>query len=153
MLTAATRALTPLTEGYFSMPNALLKRAALAAALMLACAPPALAAGGIGPITTAAPATSMVLCATACDLLDFHVTTSVAGYLILVDSASAPGAGALSGRLVGCIYLPSAPGTASYSTAGMPPVRVLTGLVFLFSTTGCRTYTASSSAEMFGRVQ
>ena len=135
------------------MLKALLKRAALAASLLLACAPPALAAGGIAPVTTSAPATSLLLCTTGCDLLDFHATASAVGYLILLDAAAVPATGSLTAKVIGCIYLPQVPGTASYSTAGMPPVRVQSGLVILYSSTGCRTYTASSTAEIFGRVQ
>ena len=135
------------------MIKMLLRRAALAAVLLLTCAPPALAAGGLGPITTSTPASSLVLCTTACDVLDFHATASVVGYLIVLDTPTVPATGPLTGRVIACIYIAQAPGTGSYSTAGMPPTRVLTGLVMLYSTTGCRAYTPTSSADMFGRVQ
>jgi len=93
---------------------------------------------------------SHVLKATAGSLFGFSATSGAsAGYVLLFDAATAPNDGTVTPKL--CYSIPAS------STTGASwidyPLAFNTGIVAVFSTTGCFTKTASATAFFNAQVQ
>jgi hypothetical protein len=104
---------------------------------------------GIAETVSAAAESSHVVCSAACNAYDIYVTTgAAAGFLLWVDATSAPSNGAITPK--GCVSL------AATSSGGPPPSiiprKFTTGLVLLYSTTGCFNLTLSATAFFSARV-
>ncbi len=147
-------------------------RAFLFAALLALCLPvAALAAGAIqsdpaytviqphpsataGVASLAAPsavASSRVLRSTAGLVMGVQVTTgATAGYVLLSDATSASVDGAVTP--LKCYRVPATSSFSALWPAGSE-LRVSTGLVVAFSSTGCFTQTLSATAFISGDVQ
>lgn len=100
---------------------------------------------------------SHVVCTTGtnglagCNLYSLYVTTGAsAGFLMTFNASSAPVDGAVTP--VDCV--PAAANSATaLSNSGEPPTRFRTGLVVVFSTTGCFTKTGSATAFFRWKIQ
>lgn len=81
-------------------------------------------------------------------LLGFHVTPTVAGYVMIFDATSAPADGTVSP--LGCFGVPAPASAGLSSTLSMANTPLATtaqnGIAVVFSTTGCFTLTKSSTA-------
>lgn len=109
---------------------------------------PALGGGSIPAVASTAVEASHVLKASAGSLYGMSITTStVAGYVLLIDATTAPADGAVTPAK--CYQIPSG------STIGIlfEPLAFTTGIVTVFSTTGCFTKTASATAYFSGEVK
>lgn len=132
---------------------------ALAFAVGLSCAAPAWAAENIKPAFSAAAESSHVFCdatGTApvkkapCFLRSLYVTTgAVAGYLMTFNAVSAPADGAVTPRECIAVAATSTAKIEFYDTTE----DYGTGLVAVFSTTGCFTQTLSATAFFKARAQ
>jgi hypothetical protein len=117
------------------------------------------AAENIGAQVSAAAESSHVFCNAAgtggaqkapCFIRSLYVTTgAAAGYLMVFNAVSAPADGAVTPAE--CVIAP-ANSTVSVDF-GETTRAYVTGLVAVFSTTGCFTKTASATAFFNGRVQ
>lgn len=102
-------------------------------------------------IASAALESSHILKTSHGYLNGFHATsTTVAGYVLIFDSATVPADGAVTP--VGCYALQGTPQTVWDSWLTYPNV-FLNGIVIVFSTTGCFTKTASATAFFNAQVQ
>ena len=102
---------------------------------------------------TAAVASSHVLKGSAGALVGVTVTIgATSGWLMLFEATSAPADGAVTPKY--CRYVKS-DGTAGASSVswGDLPLTFATGITAVFSSTGCFTKTASSTAYFSGQVQ
>ena len=112
---------------------------------------PTTAAGaGLVATATAAVSAGVVLKASAGNLYEWQVATgAVPGHVLLFDATTIPADGAVTPRQ--CVH------AAASSTVGyLPPLapeRFATGIVIVFSTTGCYTKTSSATAHIRARVQ
>lgn len=73
---------------------------------------------------------------------------TTAGKLVLIDSATVPASGAAITPVV-CGNAPAS-NTASIGTNGGPADRMQNGIVVLFTTGGCFTYTPSATVTISG---
>lgn len=113
--------------------------------------PVASASGGIAPVVSASAESNHVIKNTAGLFYDAYVTTgATAGYFMAFNATSAPGDGAVTPTA--CVQAP-ANQTVSLGVSGSPPAVYSTGVVLVFSTTGCFTKTASATAFFAGRVK
>ena len=102
------------------------------------------------PISSTAAESSHVLKNSAGNFYGVTITPTVAGYLLVFNATSAPSDGAVTP--IFCV--PVSANTASgLSTRGGIPTSFSTGIVVVFSTTGCFTKTASATASFTGMVQ
>lgn len=102
------------------------------------------------PVNSAALESSHVFKATTGTLFGLSVTaTSAAGYVLIYNSTTAPADGAVTP--VACYYIPSAPGTVGIAFTPFP-LKMSTGIVAVFSTTGCFTQTGSATAFFLGEI-
>lgn len=107
--------------------------------------------GAFSSLQSASAESSHVFKATAGNLYDLYVTIgATAGFLMVFDAASAPTDGAVTPK--DCIQVPAST-TQSLFTGGTGPEVYSTGIVAVFSTTGCFTKTASATAFFHARVQ
>ncbi len=114
-------------------------------------APTAAAAAALPPIVSAAAESSHVLKVGSGNLYSAYVTTgNTAGFLMAFDAAAAPGDGAVLPKQ--CLQAP-ANTTAGLTFNPGPPESYATGIVLVFSTTGCSTKTASATAWFHGSVK
>ena len=100
------------------------------------------------PVATSAAASSLVLKASAGNLLSLACAPTATGYLMLFDATSAPADGAVAPKWVQPVF---ANGGASWSWSN--PMSFATGVVAVFSSTGPFTKTASATAFISGQVQ
>ena len=114
--------------------------------------PTSAAANAIAPVASTALEGSHVLKASAGNLYGFSITTGAsAGFVIVLDSATVPADGTITG--VKKCYVIQANSTLSASFASMPDTFT-NGIVVLFSTAAnCFTKTASATAFISGDVQ
>ena len=104
---------------------------------------------GVVPSATASAATSLVVSSAPAFLEAFHVTTgAVPGYVLILNATSDPGSGAVTP--VEC-YQVAANSTLAVSEEPLPP-WLKTGVVIVFSSTGCFTETQSSTAFISAKV-
>lgn len=103
------------------------------------------------PVVSTTTEGSHVLKASPGCLLAAYVTTGgTAGYLLIINSATVPADGAVTP--LECIQI-AANTTISANWAPQPPEWFSTGIVAVFSTTGCFTKTASATAFIHALVQ
>lgn len=108
---------------------------------------------GITIVSSSALESSHVLKASAGNLYSVYVTTgAVQGWLLTVNATSAPTAGGAAIAPVDCVYAP-ANQTTGFSMSGDPPDAYSTGIVAVFSSSGCLTNTASNTVFFKGRVK
>lgn len=118
----------------------------------LAQVPNYIGAVGITPIPTASVVTSAaaesshVLKAAPGSFIGGHVTATGAGFLMLFDAVAAPADGAVAPKT--CVAV-----AANTSVNIVNPQPFLTGVVAVFSSTGCFTKTASAVAYFSFQVQ
>jgi hypothetical protein len=97
-------------------------------------------------VKTTSLAASLVACASACNLYGVSMTTAtVSGYMMLFDATSAPADGAVTPLECVPVLSNGTNGNLGYTPAGTG-INLSTGLVVVFSTTGCFTKTSSSTA-------
>ena len=103
------------------------------------------------PVVSAATEGSHILKATAgCLISAYVVTGATAGYLMILNSATVPGDGAVAP--LECV--PVAANSYQYiNFAPQPPEWYSAGIVAVFSSTGCLTKTISATAWFHGLVQ
>jgi opacity protein-like surface antigen len=113
---------------------------------------PAVAADAIKPISSTVAEANHVICTGPCLLRSLYITTGgTAGYLMTVDAASPPAAGGAAIAPLNCVYAPvNTSLSLDYGDTGEP---YSTGLVVIFSSTGCFTNTASATAFFKARKQ
>jgi hypothetical protein len=118
-------------------------------ALLLAFVPvPALA--GVGVVPNAAVGSSLVAKSIGADLYDVNVVSGAsAGYVLVLDSKTVPGNVAVTPALC----LPLAANTGIDINLRAAPMLFQTGIVVLFSTTGCYLNTASATAFIAASAQ
>lgn len=111
---------------------------------------PALA--GLTPAPTSAASGSLVVKASAGKLYSAGITTGgSAGYLLIYNATSAPADGAVTPQA--CIQVDAnKTWMGDFVTAGIPETYT-TGIVMVFSTTGCFTQTSSSTAFLRAKYQ
>lgn len=135
--------------------------AALLCAVLLAAAPPAYAqtavvvnpSGGAGtgvtPVAAAAVSGGVVLKATPGNLYGINVASGAsAGFVLLIDAAAVPADGAVTPKK--CWHVAA---NATIDRQWTVPVRFGTGIVAVFSTTGCFSKTISATAFISGDVR
>lgn len=90
-----------------------------------------------------------VICAAACNLYGWSVTTgAVQGWVLLYNGTTAPTAGGAAVAPQKCFYAPANSSLAGGNSG--PPQRFVTGMVIVFSSTGCLTNTASATVFISG---
>lgn len=114
-------------------------------------APTASSTFALTPVVTSAVASSLVLKASAGN---FYGLTTVAGasagFVMLFDATTAPADGAVTPKE--CLPIAAnSSNTISYIPG--PPIAYTTGIVAVFSTTGCFSKTASATAFFSGKVK
>lgn len=113
-------------------------------------APSTEALASITPIVSGALESNHVICAAACNFYSGYVTTgATAGWLLIANATSAPTAGGAAIAPISCVVAP-ANQTTSISGPGNIPLRASTGVVLVFSSSGCLTNTASTTAYFSG---
>jgi hypothetical protein len=130
-------------------PVAAIALCAVAAAFAYA-AVPNFSMPGFAPTATPAVASSLQAQSTARNIVSLNVTSgATAGFVLILDSAGVPGAGAVTP--IKCYEI------AANSTLdlhwGATPLTTVNGIAVLFSTTGCFTYTLSATAFFSGEFQ
>jgi hypothetical protein len=120
--------------------------------LVALAALPAVGAEAIKPISSTAPEANRVICTGPCLLRSLYVTTgAAAGFLMTVDAAVAPAAGGAAIAPLNCAAIAANSTLAmDFGDTGEP---YSTGLVVIFSSTGCFTNTASATAFFKARKQ
>lgn len=111
--------------------------------------PTSSSANGIAPIASTAAESSHVLKSSAGNLYGVSVVPTATGYMMVFDATSAPADGAVTPKFC----LPVSANSAGNITARNIPASFATGIVVVFSTTGCFTKTASATAMFTGMVQ
>ena len=112
--------------------------------------PNAAPASGSQPVLGSALASSLVLKAAPGNLYDASATSTAAGDLVLINATAAPSSGS-SIAPVDCQPVP-ANGQGGIVYPDIPEVFTI-GVVALFTTGGCLTYTPSTAAFLRGRVK
>jgi hypothetical protein len=114
-------------------------------------APTTNASAGIVAVVSASAESNHVIKASPGLFYDAYVTTgATAGYFMAFNATTAPVDGAVTPA--SCVQVP-ANNTISLGVYGAPPVVYTTGVVLVFSSTGCFTKTASATAFFSGRVK
>ena len=109
------------------------------------------AAAAIAPSAVASITGAQILKSSAGNLYGFNVTSSTtAGYVMLIDSATVPADGAVTP--VKCYKL-AANSTIAGSWLPGPAARFASGIVVVYSTTGCFTKTVENTAFISGDYQ
>jgi hypothetical protein len=104
---------------------------------------PAAAWGAVGYIATPTAAASLIVKTIDANLYDVNIVSGAsAGYVLVFDAKAVPADGAVSPALC----LPVAANTGVDINLRANPMRLVNGIVVVFSTTGCFTKTASATA-------
>jgi hypothetical protein len=104
------------------------------------------------PVPSAATEATHVLKGSAGILYSLDVTIgAVSGWVMIFDATSAPADGAVTPKF--CRYIKSDGTAGATSLAWVNPLSLVTGISVAFSSTGCFTKTASSTAFFEGQVQ
>lgn len=110
-------------------------------------------ASGVTTVNSSALESNHVLKASAGNLYSVYVTTGATqGWLLTYNGTTAPTAGGAAIAPVDCVYAP-ANTTTGLAMDGDPPDAYSTGIVAVFSSSGCLTNTASSTVYFKGRVK
>jgi hypothetical protein len=98
------------------------------------------------PASSSAVSSGQVIKASAGNLYSFNVTSGAsAGFIMIVNSTTVPSAGAITP--VKCYAIAA---SSSFDRTFPMPISFSTGIVILFSTTGCFSYTVSATAFISG---
>lgn len=101
------------------------------------------------PAQQGSAASSLVICAAACNLWDASVTIgATSGYLMIHNATSAPSDGAVTPRV--CLPVISNGTNGALALAWTAPKYFSTGATAVFSTTGCFTQTGATAVFMSG---
>ena len=104
----------------------------------------------IEPTAVASATSGLVLKTAAGNLYSLQVANAATGgYVLLMDQTTVPSAGAVTPSK--CFFMPSAAGNLSLSFN--PPLRFSSGIIMLYSSAGCFTFTASNPTFMSGEVK
>lgn len=115
--------------------------------------PTGVSTAAIVPSVSSVSTTGNVFKTSAGNLYSVAVTTgTTSGYVLLLDRATVPAAGGAAVTPVYCVVAP-ANSTVNMNWAPGPMARFATGIVALFSTTGCLTYTADKALLFTGMYQ
>lgn len=79
------------------------------------------------------------------------VDSTTTGYLMTFNSTTVPADGAVTP--IECVYISAAPASLGLNFAPLPPEWYSTGIVVVFSSTGCFTKTVSAHAFFHALVQ
>lgn len=101
------------------------------------------------PIVSVVTEGSHILKAAPGCLIAVYATVSVPGYILVLDSTIVPADGAVTP--IECIQ--TGTGTSFINFAPQPPEFYDTGIVIVFSTTGCFTKTISATAFFHALIQ
>lgn len=113
-------------------------------------APSASAGLGITPVASTTTESSHVIKSSPGNLYSAYVVSTVAGYLMLLNAIAAPA----NGTVAPLECIPVQAGVAQgVSFSPGPPEVFSTGIVAVFSTTGCTTLTLSPTAWFKGSAQ
>lgn len=113
--------------------------------------PSAAATAGVAPTATGTAASSLLLKSGAGNLYGLEVTAAAsAGYVMVFDATVAPADGTVTPKYCKAV---AANSSVELSWTGGPPAAFATGVVVVFSTTGCFTKTASATAYISGMVK
>lgn len=108
---------------------------------------------GITPVISAALESNHVIKASAGNFYSGYITTgATAGWLLLANSTTAPTAGGAAIAPIACVIAP-ANATTSISGPGGIPIIASIGITLVFSTSGCLTNTASTTAFFSGMAK
>ena len=112
------------------------------------------ASAGNVPVVAPATTSQAVFKASPGNLYSTYATATTAGWLMIFNSTTVPGNGAVtagvaSGNLQDCIYV-SANSSVAINYAPMPPEVFSVGISAVFSSTGCATLTLSTNAFIHG---
>lgn len=116
--------------------------------------PTSASTAAIGTTVSTVVESNHVLKASAGNAYGVYGESSVAGYLMVFDATSAPSDGAVTPKE--CVPAMQAAPTNSFFafvSYGNIPASFTTGIVVVWSTTGCFTKTASATAFFKGRVK
>lgn len=103
----------------------------------------------VTPSPVSAAASSLVLKSSAGSLSSLSVTLgATAGYVMVFNATSAPADGAVTP-----VYCWQVPANGSLALAWPNPAVFSTGIIAVFSSTGCFTKTASATAFIAGQTQ
>ena len=122
---------------------------------IISVVPTANSTAAIAPtiVQSSALESNHVLKASPGNLYSVYVTTAgTAGWLLTYNGTSAPTAGGAAIAPVDCVIAP-ANSTVGISMGGDPPDAFSTGIVAVFSSSGCFTNTASTTVFFKGRVK
>lgn len=104
---------------------------------------PASAWAAVGYVSTPVASSSLVAKTMGANLYDVNVVSGAsAGYVLVLDAATVPADGAV----LPALCLPVAANTGIDLNLRAEPMRMVNGIVVVFSTTGCFTKTASATA-------
>lgn len=145
LLTAGTNGTT--AETFATITGAV---AAGTGDVAVAIAPTSAAAGALPVTTTNAVASNQVLKGAAGNGYRYAITTGAsAGFFMVFDATTAPADGAVTPKICRAV----AANTSLEINHSPQPDLFTTGIVEVFSTTGCYTKTASATAELEGSVE
>ena len=140
--------------GTFAVQAALNTTPSIANGNGVIIAPTALATAGIAPVVSTAAESNHVLKGSAGNLYTLTATIgATSGYLMIFDATSLPANGAVTPKYCLPIASNGTFGGTTLSWNSGPPLVFATGITAGFSTTGCFTLTASTTANFFGQVQ
>lgn len=115
--------------------------------------PTSSSSAGITPIVSAALESNHVIKAGPGNLYSAYITTgAVGGYFLVSNTTTAPSASGAAIAPIACVQAPPMQ-TVSIGGVGGPPIVASTGITLVFSTSGCLTNTASSTAFFSGQAQ
>jgi hypothetical protein len=127
--------------------------ATIAAGNGVVSVPSSEAGAGIAPVVSSALESNHVIKASAGNFYSGYVTTgATAGWLLLANSTTAPTAGGAAIAPLACVLAPANQTTSIAGPVGAPLV-FSTGITMVFSTSGCLTNTASTSAFFSGMAK
>lgn len=107
----------------------------------------------ITPIVSAALESNHVIKGSAGNFYAGYITTGATpGWLLLSNTTTAPAASGAAIAPLACVIAP-ANATTTLAGTGGAPIVMSTGVTMVFSTSGCLTNTASSTAFFSGQAQ
>jgi len=105
---------------------------------------------GIVTVNSSALESNKVIKSSAGNLYGWAVTTgAVQGWVLLFNGTAAPSAGGAAVAPAKCFYAPANASLAGSYRSG-PPMHFTTGIVIVFSSSGCLTNTASTTVFISG---
>jgi hypothetical protein len=110
--------------------------------------------GGVAPNGTTTAASNAIFKSSAGNLYYINVTIgATTGWAMVFDANAMPSNGATGSSLKWCYPVLSDTTRGGVTERFDPPLQFVTGVVVAFSSTGCNTLTASSTAFFYAQVQ